>query len=181
MAEDLKPTVDQIKVLSNASRLQVMALLLDEERTISELAEEIEITPQTAHHHVHKLLDAGLIHVSREETHGNIVKRYYAVEEEWLNSSEVWDDLSLEDKKSYKLAALGTIKGMVNRGIKYIQEKEDIEHEVGWVSFQKIPFNEKTIKEIDKIFEETIKKLEDLKEEEADEEITILLSTLPGK
>nr|AGF93348.1 transcription regulator [uncultured organism] len=181
MAEDLKPTVDQIKVLSNASRLQVMALLLDEERTISELAEEIEITPQTAHHHVHKLLDAGLIHVSREETHGNIVKRYYAVEEEWLNSSEVWDDLSLEDKKSYKLAALGTIKGMVNKGIKYIQESEDIEHEVGWVSHQKIPFNEKTIERLDEIFAETVEKLEELKDEEADEEITVLISTLPGK
>jgi len=182
MAEDLKPTVDQIKVLSNASRLQVMALLLDEERTISELAEEIDITPQTAHHHVHKLLDAGLIHVSREETHGNIVKRYYAVEEEWLNSSEVWDDLAIEDKKSYKLAALGTIKGMVNKSINYIQDSDTIEHEVGWVSHQKVPFNEKTIKKIDKIFEETVKKLEELKEEEeAEEEITVLISTLPGK
>ncbi len=178
--EELKPTVDQIKVLSNASRLQVMALLLEEERTISELAEEIDITPQTAHHHVHKLLDAGLIHTSREETNGNIVKRYYAVEEEWLDSSAVWDELPLEDKKKYKIAALGTIKGMVNRGIKYLQDCESIDHEVGWVHFDKIPYTEENVDEVEKIFEETSEKLEKLKDEEAEEEITIVVSTLPG-
>jgi len=180
MPEDLKPTIDQIKVLSNASRLQIMALLLEEEMTITELSEKIGITPQTAHHHVHKLLDAGLIHVSREETEGNIVKRYYDVEEEWLDSSAVWDDLTLEEKKNYKIAALGTVKGMVNRGIKYIQESECIDHEVGWVSFKKIPFTEKAMDEIDDIFEEMVERLDDLKDEEAEEEITVLVSTLPG-
>ncbi len=180
MPEDLKPTIDQIKVLSNASRLQIMALLLEEEMTITELSEKIGITPQTAHHHVHKLLDSGLIHVSREETEGNIVKRYYDVEEEWLDSSAVWDDLTLEEKQSYKIAALGTVKGMVNRGIKYIQESECIDHEVGWVSFKKIPFNEETMDKVDEIFEDMVNSLDDLKDEDADEQITVLISTLPG-
>ncbi len=182
MSEDLKPSVDQIKVLSNSSRLQIMAMLLEEEKTISELAEEIGITPQTTHHHVHQLLDSGLIHVCREETEGNIVKRYYGVEEEWLDSSNVWDDLTLEEKKNYKLAALGTIKGMTNRGIRYIQDKESIDHEVGWVSFKKVPFTEDVMDEVDEIFKETIEKLEELKEEEGEteEEITVMISTLPG-
>ncbi len=180
MPEDLKPTIDQIKVLSNASRLQIMALLLEEEMTITELSEKIGITPQTAHHHVHKLLDAGLIHVSREETEGNIVKRFYDVEEEWLDSSAVWNDLTIEEKKNYKSAALGTVKGMVNRGIKYIQESETIDHEVGWVSFKKVPFTEEKMDEVDKIFEETVERLDELKDEDAEEEITVLFSTLPG-
>ncbi len=185
MPEDLKPSVDQIKVLSNASRLQIMALLLEEERTISELAEEIGLTPQTTHHHVHQLLDAGLIHVSKEETRGNIVTRYYDVEEEVLDSSEVWDDLMLEEKKSYKIAALGTIKGMVNRSIKNIQNRDQIDYEVGWVSFKKIPFTEEKKDELDKIFQETIEKLEGLTEDDEDidedvEEITVMMSTLPG-
>ncbi len=184
MSEDLKPSVDQIKVLSNASRLQIMALLLEEEKTISELAEEIGITPQTTHHHVHQLLDSGLIHVCREETEGNIVKRYYGVEEEWLNSSEVWDNLTLEEKKNYKLAALGTIKGMTNRSIRYLQDKESIEHEVGWVSFKKIPFTEEAMDRLDDIFKETIEKLDEVKDKyedsDTEEEITVLISTLPG-
>lgn len=182
MPEDLEPSVDQIKVLSNASRLQIMALLLEKEKTISELAEEIGITPQTTHHHVHQLLDAGLIHVSREETLGNIVKRYYDVEEEWLNSSKVWDDLTIEEKKNYKIAALGTIKGMANRGIRYIQNKERIDHEVGWVSFKKISFTEENMDKVDEIFKETIKKLDELddKKDEDEEEITMLIATLPG-
>ncbi len=182
MPEDLKPTIDQIKVLSNASRLQIMALLLEKEMTITELSEEIGITPQTAHHHVHELLDAELIHVSREETEGNIVKRYYDVEEEWLDSSAVWDELKLDEKKHYKIAALGTVKGMVNRGIKYIQESESIDHEVGWVSFKKVPFTVEKMDEIDKIFEDTVERLEELTEddEDAEEEITVLISTLPG-
>lgn len=180
MPEDLKPTIDQIKVLSNGSRLQIMALLLEEEMTITELSEKIGITPQTAHHHVHQLLDAGLIHVSREETEGNIVKRYYDVEEEWLDSSAVWDELTLEEKKNYKIAALGTVKGMVNRGIKYIQDCDCIDHEVGWVSFKKVPFTEETMDEVDEIFDEVVERLDDLKEEEAEEEITVLISTLPG-
>ncbi len=182
MPEDLKPTKDQINVLSNASRLQIMALLLEEEMTITELSEKIGVTPQTAHHHVHELLDAGLIHVSREETEGNIVKRYYDVEEEWLDSSAVWDELNLEEKKNYKIAALGTVKGMVNRGIKYIQDSECIDHEVGWVSFKKVPFTEEKMEKVDEIFEATAERLDELKEdeEETEEEITVVLSTLPG-
>ncbi|MFO8109446.1 MAG: helix-turn-helix domain-containing protein [Thermoplasmata archaeon] len=181
MPEELKPTVNQIKTLSNASRLQVMALLLEGERSISELAEEIGITPQTVYHHIHKLLDAGLIHISREEMCGNLMKRYYAVEEEWLDSSAVWDDLTLKQKKNYKLAALGTIKGMVNRGIKYIQKRKRIESEVGWVSYEKVPLTKENIEKLSKIFSDATKQLEELKEEEeADEEITVLLATLPG-
>ncbi len=180
MPEELKPTVNQIKILSNASRLQVMALLLDGERSISRLAEEIGITPQTVYHHIHKLMDAGLIHVSREEMCGNLVKRYYAVEEEWLDSSAVWDELTLEQKQNYKLAALGTIKGMVNRGIRYIQKKKKIENEVGWVSYEKIPLTKENVEKLRKIFGDTRKQLEELKEEEADEDITVLLATLPG-
>ncbi len=180
MPEELKPTVNQIKILSNASRLQVMALLLDGERSISELAEEIGITPQTVYHHIHKLIDAGLIHVSREVMCGNLMKRYYAVEEEWLDSSAIWDELTLEQKKNYKLAALGTIKGMVNRGIRYIQKRKKIESEVGWVSYEKVPLTKENIERLRKIFEETRKQLEELKEEDADEDITVLMATLPG-
>ncbi len=180
MPEELKPTVNQIKILSNASRLQVMALLLDGERAISELAEEIGITPQTVYHHIHKLMDAGLIHVSREERCGNLMKCYYAVEEEWLDSSAVWDDLTLEQKKNYKLAALGTIKGMVNRGIRYIQKRKKIESEVGWVSYEKVPLTKKNVEKLRKIFDDTRKRLEELEDEEAEEDITVVMATLPG-
>ncbi len=180
MVEKLKPTIDQIKILSNASRLQIMALLFDGEKTISELADNMGITVQTVHHHIHILLDAGLIHVYREETEGNIVKRYYAVEEYMMDSSSVWHELTPRQKKKYKLAALGIIKAMVNRGIRYIQRCEDIEHEVGWVTLEKIPFTEETMEQVGEIFKETSKKLEALKDENADEEITVLISTLPG-
>ncbi len=180
MSEELKPTVNQIQTLSNASRLQVMALLLEGERSISELAEEIGITPQTVYHHVHILMDAGLIHISREEICGNLVKRFYAVEEEWLDSSAVWDELTLEQKKNYKLAALGTIKGMANRGIRYIQKREKIESEVGWVSYEKIPLTKENVEKLREIFAEATARLEELKDADAKEEITVLLATLPG-
>lgn len=180
MPEELKPTIDQIKVLSNASRLQAMALLLEQERTISELSEKLDLTPQTVHHHIHKLLDAGLIHVSREETSGNLVTRYYAVEEEWLDSSSVWNDLDISHKKKYKMAALGTVKGMVNRAIKYIQNCERIDYEVGWVATESIPFSGEAIDELRKIFKDTREELKQIEDEESDEELTVLMTTLPG-
>lgn len=180
MSEDLEPTIDQIKVLSNASRLQAMALLLEKERTISELSEKMELTPQTVHHHVHKLLDAGLIHVSKEETQGNLVTRYYAVEEEWLDSSAVWNELDLEEKKNYKVAALGTVKGMVNRSINYIQSSEEIEYEVGWVAMESIPLSKKSIEELREIFKDTRERLQAIKGKDQDEELTVLITTLPG-
>ncbi len=180
MPDELKPTVNQIKILSNPSRLQVMALLLEGERTITDLAEEMGLTPQTVSHHVHKLLDAGLIHVCREEMCRNLVKRYYAVDEKWLDSSSVWEDLTLEEKKNYKLASLGTIKGMVNRGIRYIQKKKTIDREVGWVSYEKVPMTDEAMDRLEEIFSQTRKKLEELKDEDCDEEITVLMATLPG-
>ncbi len=180
MPETLKPTIDQIKVLSNASRLQIMALLFDGEKTISELAEDMGITVQTVHHHIHTLLDAGLIHVKREVTEGNIVKRYYDVEEHMMDSSGVWHKLTPRQKRKYKLAAMGIIKAMVNRGIRYIQQSQDIEHEVGWVTLEKVPFRESTMAQVAEILAETSRKLEALKDEDAEEEITVLISTLPG-
>lgn len=178
--EKLKPTVDQMKVLSNASRLQIISLLFDGEKTISQLSDEIGITVQTVHHHIHVLLDAGLIHVDREETEGNIVKRYYAVEENVLDSSQIWRELTPKERKKYKLAALGIIKGMVNRGIKYIQKSKDIDQRVGWVIYEKIPMNERNMEQVVSILTEAQTRLDELKAEGDEEEITILISTLPG-
>lgn len=177
-------TVDQLKVLSEPSRLRMLTLLMEREMSISGIAKALELSPATVHHHVNQLLAAKLIEPTRSEVRGNLVEKYYRIPGTSLDSSAIWDQLSSEDKVNYRLAVLGMLKGLVNEAIKRIQAKGTVDFDVGRLYFYHIPWRRDTVQQVMEIFEDAKRKLERLEakaraQPEPGDEIMALLTTLP--
>ena len=66
-----------MELLGDETRRRIIYLLRARESTISQVAEELKLTPQAIYHHVKKLLKAGLIDVEREERVENFIEKYY--------------------------------------------------------------------------------------------------------
>ena len=177
-------TVDQLKVLSDPSRLRILTLLMERDMSISGIARALELTPATVHHHINQLLAARLIEPTKSEIRGNLVEKYYRIPGTSLDSSAIWDQLSPEDKVNYRLAVLGLLKGLVNEAIKRIRAKGTVDFEVGRLYFYHIPWRRDTVQQVMEIFNEAKRKLERLEAKaraqgEAGDEVMALLTTLP--
>ncbi len=177
-------TVDQLKVLSDPSRLRMLTLLMERDMSISGIAKALELSPATVHHHINQLLAARLIEPTKTEIRGNLVEKYYRIPGTALDSSAIWDQLSDADKVNYRLAVLGMLKGLVNESIKRIQSKGTVDFEVGRLSFYHVPWRRDTVQQVMEIFEEAKRKLERLEAKarargEPGDEVMALLTTLP--
>ncbi len=177
-------TVDQLKILSDASRLRMLTLLMEQDMSISGIAKALDLSPATVHHHINQLLAAKLIEPTKSEVRGNLVEKYYRIPGTSLDSSAIWDQLSPVDKVNYRLAVLGMLKGLVNEAIKRIQEKGTVDFEVGRLYFYHIPWRRDTVQQVMEIFEEAKRKLERLQAKaraqgEPGDQIMALLTTLP--
>lgn len=180
----VKVTVDQLKTLSEPSRLRMLTLLMERDMSISGIARALELSPATVHHHINQLLAAHLIEPTKSEVRGNLVEKYYRIPGTTLDSSAIWDQLSPEDKVNYRLAVLGLLKGLVNEAIKRIQEKGTVDFDVGRLYFYHIPWRRDTVQQVMEIFDDAKRKLERLEakaraQSEPGDEVMALLTTLP--
>jgi len=183
-SEGVTVTVDQIKVLSEASRLHILTLLMNQEMSISGIAKALGLTPATVHHHINQLLQAKLIVPTRSEIRGNLVEKYYTLPATGIDSSVIWDALSGEDKVNYRLAVLGMLKGLINESMKRIQGKGTVDFEVGRMYSYRVPWRRDAVQQVTEIFEEARRKLEHLEAKtrasgEVGEEVMAVLTTLP--
>jgi DNA-binding transcriptional ArsR family regulator len=68
---------DAIELLGDETRRRVIYLLRARELTISQMAEELGLTPPAIYHHIKRLLAADMVEVSREERIENFIEIYY--------------------------------------------------------------------------------------------------------
>jgi len=68
---------DAIELLGDETRRRIIYLLRARELAISQIAEELSMTPQAIYHHIKKMLAAGLVEVTREERVDNFIETYY--------------------------------------------------------------------------------------------------------
>ncbi len=68
---------EAIELLGDETRRRVIYLLRARELTISQMAEELGLTPPAIYHHIKKLLAAGMVEVSKEERIENFIEIYY--------------------------------------------------------------------------------------------------------
>jgi len=184
-SEGVTVTAEQLKALSDPSRLRILTLLMDREMSISGIAKATALTPATVHHHIAILLHARLIVPTKSEIRGNLVEKYYTLPARGIDSSAIWDGLSDVDKVNYRLAVLGMLKGLIDASIRRIQEKGTVEFDVGRVYFYRVPWRRDAVQQVQEIFEEARRKLEHLEAKtvasgEPGEEIMALLTTLPA-
>jgi DNA-binding transcriptional ArsR family regulator len=68
---------EAFKVLADETRRKILFLLRAKEMTVSKIAEELNITPQTVYHHIKKLVEGEMVEVSREVRVDHLIESYY--------------------------------------------------------------------------------------------------------
>lgn len=77
--EALRQIADRFKVLSNATRLEILQYICEEEKSVSDLVRMTESKQANVSRHLGLLLRAGLVHRRTEGTHV-----YYRIADESL-------------------------------------------------------------------------------------------------
>ena len=80
----------KLKALSDPLRLRMGLLLIDEPRTVKELAAALQVPPTRLYYHVRILEEQGLIEVAeRRLVSGIEERRYRAIEENWVVAPDI--------------------------------------------------------------------------------------------
>lgn len=119
--------VEQIKVLSDANRLAILSLLSAKEMTTTQVSQLLGMSIQNTQYHVKKLLEAELISQTKTELVGNLVEKYYrsAFEPGAIGQAADAKTVDISERINLVFAAMGAIKGILNRGIGLLDEKRD--------------------------------------------------------
>lgn len=65
------------EVIADPTRRRIIYLLRAKEQTVSQIAESLGKTPQAIYHQIRKLLEVGLVEVSKEERTDHFIETYY--------------------------------------------------------------------------------------------------------
>jgi DNA-binding transcriptional ArsR family regulator len=68
---------EAFKLLGDETRRKIVFLLRVKEMTVSQIAAELNITPQAVYHHIKKLRKVGMVEVTREERIDHLIESYY--------------------------------------------------------------------------------------------------------
>ncbi len=68
---------EAFQLLADETRRKIIYLLRVKEMTVSQMASDLNVTPQAIYHHIKKLQDAKMIEVTREERLGHLIESYY--------------------------------------------------------------------------------------------------------
>ncbi|HRR67419.1 MAG TPA: winged helix-turn-helix domain-containing protein [Methanomassiliicoccales archaeon] len=119
--------VEQLKVLSDPNRLAILSLLTIREMTTTAISNLLGLSVQNAQYHMKKLLEAGLIVPTRTELVGNLVEKYYrsAFEPGIMGDAAGAGSVDIAERLNIVFAALGAIKGILNRGIRLMDERKE--------------------------------------------------------
>lgn len=91
---------EAFKLLADETRRKILYLLRVKEMTVSQLASELDLTPQALYHHIKKLLEGGMVEVAREERIGHLIESYYrAIAEDFLLITGKLSSQTLRDRK----------------------------------------------------------------------------------
>ena len=99
------------QLLGDETRRRVIYLLRAKEMTVSQIAGELNLTPQAIYHHIRKLRDAGMVEIAREERVDHFIETYYRASAEIFNMShgEGSSQRFAEEKAAESIKALSKI------------------------------------------------------------------------
>jgi len=68
---------ESFKLLGDETRRKIIYLLRVKEMTVSQIAADLNMTPQAVYHHIKKLLEGDMIEITREERVDHLIESYY--------------------------------------------------------------------------------------------------------
>lgn len=77
MTTSLFISADQQKLLANATRIQIIHLLNEQELTAKEVSDQLGKTAGTVHYHIQLLYNGGILELVKEQKKGGIIEKYY--------------------------------------------------------------------------------------------------------
>jgi DNA-binding transcriptional ArsR family regulator len=102
---------EAFQLLGDETRRRIIYLLRAKEMTVSQIAGELNFTPQAIYHHIRKLREAGMVEVAREERVDHFIETYYRASAEIFNLShgEGSSQRFAEEKAAESFKALSKI------------------------------------------------------------------------
>jgi len=130
---------DIISTFADSKLLAILDLLSKKKMTISQLGENLGLSPQNAHHSVETLVDSGLVKLRQIEVDENQVEKYYSTTVDldclcfMLHELKKTIRVSSEDMSKIKIGILGfamtknahqQVKKLVDSGLLKLQRTE---------------------------------------------------------
>ncbi len=114
---------EAFKILADESRRKIVFLLRAKEMTVSQIADELDLTPQTVYHHIKKLVDAEMVEVTREVRVDHLIESYYMATAEIFEIT-VGKASGSREKQTENIAAI--LASLKKLGFKLKYDEEDI-------------------------------------------------------
>lgn len=140
------------KLMADKTRRKIVFLLRAKEMTVSQIAHELNITPQTIYHHIKKLVKGGLVEVTREVRVDHLIESYYQATAEVFHFTI---GKTSRGKEFLREETKATLKALEDIGFKLKYNQKIISEIVEHLLKQKDCCGAKE-------FEEAISKLEDI-------------------
>ncbi len=115
---------EAFKILADESRRKILYLLRAKEMTVSQIADELDLTPQTVYHHIKKLVEADMVEVTREVRVDHLIESYYQATAELFHLTV---GNAVSSKETYAENIEISLKALKDIGFKISFEKKDVE------------------------------------------------------
>jgi predicted transcriptional regulator len=102
---------EAIQLLGDESRRKIIFLLRAKPMNVSQIAEELSLSPQTVYHHIQKLKNAEMVEVVKEERVGHLIESYYQTTAEVFNYTLGKPSAGVETQKKL----VETVVNAINR------------------------------------------------------------------
>jgi len=115
---------EAFKILADESRRKILYLLRVKEMTVSQIADELDLTPQTVYHHIKKLVGADMVEVAREVRIDHLIESYYQATAEVFHLT-VGNKIS--SKENFAENIESSLQGLRKIGFNLAYDKKDVD------------------------------------------------------
>jgi DNA-binding transcriptional ArsR family regulator len=113
---------EAFQLLADDTRRRIIHLLRAKERTVSQIAEELGLTPQAIYHHIRKMKAADLVEIAKEERIDHFIETYYRATAEIFHLSHGEAGTKASEEKQTK----ETLSSLAKIGIKVATDDESV-------------------------------------------------------
>lgn len=126
--ETMKPVItisdpEAFKILADDTRRKIVFLLRAKEMTVSQIADELDLTPQTVYHHIKRLVEAGMVEVTREVRVDHLIESYYMATAEVFH---ITVGKTSGSKETLIETITGTLKALTRIGFNVAYDEKDV-------------------------------------------------------
>jgi DNA-binding transcriptional ArsR family regulator len=115
---------EAFKILAEESRRKIIYLLRAKEMTVSQIADELDLTPQTVYHHIKKLVGADMVEVTREVRVDHLIESYYQATAEVFHLTVGKMNNS---KENFNEEIEASLQGLKKVGFNVVYDKKDVD------------------------------------------------------